>query len=383
MKKSKQTLLVNDQHYSKGAVAPPIYQSSLFSFETYEQLESFYNGDIKHAIYSRVDNPTVEMFEEKMALLEGAQAGAAYASGIAAISNVILSLVEKGDKVLAVENVYPDTYRLLKDICHKFGIETEFVDGSDLDQIEKSIIGKKFIYLESPSTSVMGEQNLAAIAALAKKNNVVSIIDNSWASPIFQNPIEHGIDIVVHSASKYISGHSDVVAGIAVGKKDIINKIKTETSAYLGAKLSAHEASLLLRSLRTLPLRLKQHEENGLFIAEKLKTHDAVTKVNHPGLARLSYSALKGYGSLMSLEVAENVNIPNFCNALELFRLGVSWGGYESLIMPAIAAINKGGYLNSAVDFGVPKNLIRIFVGLEQKEDLWLDIDNAFKKAIG
>lgn len=382
MKKSKQTLLVNDEHYSKGAVAPPIYQSSLFSFETYEQLESFYRGEIKHAIYSRVDNPTVELFEEKMAMLEGAEAGAAYASGIAAISNVILSLVEKGDKVLAVNNIYPDTYRLLQDICQKFGIETEFVDGTDLNQIEKSIVGKKFIYLESPSTSVMEEQNLDAISALAKKNDVTSIIDNSWASPIFQNPIEHGIDIVIHSASKYISGHSDVVAGIALGKKDVITKIKSETSAFLGAKLSAHEASLLLRGLRTLPLRLKQHEENGMFIAEKLQKHSAITKVNHAGLNRPSYSALKGYGSLMSFEVNESVDIPAFCNALQLFRLGVSWGGYESLLMPALAVINKGGYLNSAVDFSVPKNLIRIFVGLEQKEDLWLDIDNAFKKAI-
>lgn len=381
MKKSKQTLLVNDEHYSKGAVAPPIYQTSLFSFDTYEQLESFYRGEIKHAIYSRVGNPTVDLFEEKMAILEGAEAGAAYASGIAAISNVILSLVEKGDKVLAVNNIYPDTYRLLMDICRKFGVETEFVDGTDLEQIEKSIIGKKFIYLESPSTSVMEEQNLNAISALAQKNNVISIIDNSWASPIFQNPIEHGIDIVIHSASKYISGHSDVVAGIALGKKDIISKIKSETSAFLGAKLSAHEASLLLRGLRTLPLRLKQHEENGMFIAENLQNHSAVEKVNHPGLTRPSYSALKGYGSLMSFEVTENVDIPVFCNTLELFRLGVSWGGYESLIMPTLPVINKGGYLNSAVDFGVPKNLIRIFAGLEQKEDLWSDIENAFKKA--
>lgn len=382
-KPSKNTELLSDKPHSKGAVAPPIYQSSLFIFDRYEDLQKFYAGESKQPIYSRVTNPTVELFEEKMALLENGEAAAAFASGMGAISNVVLGLVQQGDRIVAVNNIYPDTYRLLKQICHKFGVKADFVDGDNLKKIEEKIKGAKLIYLESPSTWVMEEQNLREIAKLASKHNVISVIDNSWASPIYQNPIDHGIDIVVHSASKYLSGHSDVVAGVAIGSKEIITKIKNETAILLGAKLSANEASLLLRGLRTLKLRLKQHEENGLYIANKLVEHKLVKKVNHPAIQKNNISSLQGYGSLMSFEVADRVNIPSFCDALTLFRLGVSWGGYESLIIPAIVGIKKGGKDNSAVDFGISDNVIRIFVGLEDKKDLWSDLENAFQKAKG
>lgn len=380
---NKNTELLSDRPHSKGAVSPPIYQSSLFTFDCYEDLQKLYAGQSRQPIYSRVTNPTVELFEEKMALLENGEAAAAFSSGIGAISNIILGLVKQGDRIVAVNNIYPDTYRLLKQICHKFGIETDFVEGNNLSEIEQKIIGAKIIYLESPNTWVMEEQNLRGIAELAKRYNVISVIDNSWASPIFQNPIDEGIDIVIHSASKYLSGHSDVVAGVAIGSKDLITRVKNETAILLGAKLSAHEASLLLRGLRTLKLRLKQHEENGLYIAKKLKDHKLVRKVNHPALHKNDNSSLKGYGSLMSFELADGVDIPLFCNELNLFRLGVSWGGYESLVLPALLGIKKGGNDNSAVDFGVSEKLIRIFIGLEDKNDLWSDIKIALKKASG
>ena len=378
---AKVTRLLNDEPYAEEAVAPPIFQTSLFSFKNYASLEKVYSGKADHSIYSRVGNPTVKIFEDKIAALEGGETAVAYASGMGAISNVILGLIEQGDRIVAVKHIYPDTYRLLKQHCSKFGVKTDIVDGEDLNAIEMSLKGAKLLYLESPSTFLMSEQNLEAIARIAKKHAVITVIDNSWASPIFQNPIEQGIDIVVHSASKYISGHSDVVAGVAIGSFKLMSHIKNTTSTLLGAKLSAHEAGLLIRSLRTLSLRLEQHQKNGIYIAQNLMDHRSVTKVYHPSIVKNPHSCLKGYGSLMSIEVDDNINIPNFCDALELFKIGVSWGGYESLIMPAIASINKGGEFSSVNDFGISKKLIRLFIGLEDKQDLWSDLENSLEIA--
>ncbi len=378
---AKNTALLSDKAHSKDAVAPPIYQTSLFSFKDYAALESAYCGETDHAIYSRVGNPTVALLEEKIANLEGGEAAIAYSSGMGAISNAILGLIEQGDRVVAVKHIYPDTYRLLKSHCGKFGVTTEIVEGDDLKAIEAKLPGAKLLYLESPNTFMMEEQNLSTIATLAKKYGVITLIDNSWASPIFQNPIEHGIDIVLHSAGKYISGHSDVVAGIAVGPKKLMDDIKNNTGTLLGAKLSPHEAGLLLRGLRTLPIRLKQHQENALHVIKKLQKHASVTKIHHPAPNKNEHSALKGYGSLMSIELVDDINIPAFCDALEFFKIGVSWGGYESLVMPAMAAINRGGEYTTVIDFDVSDRLVRLFIGLEDKEDLWSDIEGALEQA--
>ena len=339
-------------------------------------------GTGDHEIYSRVRNPTVALFEDKMAALEGAEAGAAFGSGMAAISSVLLELLEKGDKIVTVKHTYPDAYRFMKQHCHKFGVETVFVEGTDLSAIEASLPGAKVLYLESPSSFVMEEQDLKAIASLARKNGVTTVIDNSWATPLFQNPIELGIDMVVHSATKYISGHSDVVAGIAVGSKDLINNIKGNSTALLGGKLSAHEAGLLLRSLRTLPVRLKQHEENALFIIDKMNAHPDITKIFHPAVNTNSASMLKGYSSLLSIEVSNNIDVATFCEALQIFYIGVSWGGYESLVLPAFASIRRGGNYNAALDFNLSEKWIRLFIGLEDKTDLWSDIEQALNNAI-
>jgi cystathionine beta-lyase/cystathionine gamma-synthase len=316
-----------------------------------------------------------------MCQLEGGEAAAAFASGMAAISNAILSQVGSGDRMVCVKHVYPDTYRLLRGLCHRFGITTEFVDGTDLAAIEKALPGARLLYLESPSTWVMQEQDLTAIAGMAKTHGVVTTADNSWASPVFQKPLQSGIDMVVHSASKYISGHSDTVAGVLVGRRDLIEHMKLEVSPYLGAKLSAQEAALLLRGLRTLPLRMQRHQANGIEVARRLAAHDKVTRVYHPALDAKDFSTLRGYGGLFSFELVASGDIHTFCNALKIFRLGVSWGGYESLVMPAEVSINQAGEHCAAVDFGVSRRMIRLFVGLEDVEDLWSDLAAALDDA--
>ena len=376
------TLLVHDERHSKGAVAPPIYQTSLFTFDSYQAMVDRFRGETDHAVYSRIDNPTVSVLLEKICQLEGGEKALAFSSGIAAISNAILGLVKAGDRVVCVKHCYPDTYRLLKLICARFGVTTDFVDGTDLLAIENALLGAKLLFLESPTTLLFEEQDLSRIAALAKAADVITIIDNSWATPIFQQPLKCGIDLVVHSASKYISGHSDTVAGLLVGNGALIDKLVNETTPYLGAKLSAQEASLLLRGLRTLPLRLQRHQESALMIAKRISDHPAVTAVHHPGLSPAPYSSLSGYGGLFSFEVDNSINIPAFCNSLELFRLGVSWGGYESLVMPAEVSINQAGSPSAAIDFGVSSRLIRLFVGLEDPEDLWQELHAALASAL-
>ena len=376
------TLLVHDERHSKGAVAPPIYQTSLFTFDSYQAMVDRFRGETDHAVYSRIDNPTVSVLLEKICQLEVGEKALAFSSGIAAISNAILGLVKAGDRVVCVKHCYPDTYRLLKLICARFGVTTDFVDGTDLLAIENALLGAKLLFLESPTTLLFEEQDLSRIAALAKAADVITIIDNSWATPIFQQPLKCGIDLVVHSASKYISGHSDTVAGLLVGNGALIDKLVNETTPYLGAKLSAQEASLLLRGLRTLPLRLQRHQESALMIAKRVSDHPAVTAVHHPGLSPAPYSSLSGYGGLFSFEVDNSINIPAFCNSLELFRLGVSWGGYESLVMPAEVSINQAGSPSAAIDFGVSSRLIRLFVGLEDPEDLWQELHAALASAL-
>lgn len=378
---SDDTAIVHDDRHAEGAVAPPIYQTSLFTFDSYEEMAERFRGGSSRPVYSRVDNPTVSVLLEKMCQLERGERALAFASGIAAISNAILGLASEGDRIVCTRHVYPDTYRLLRTVCARFGITTEFVDGRDLAAVEKALPGAALMYLESPSSWVMQEQDLTAISRLARAQSVATIIDNSWATPLLQKPLTAGIDLVVHSASKYISGHSDTVAGLLVGRNDLVERLFSETLPYLGAKLSAQEAGLLLRGLRTLPLRLKRHEQSALQIARRLLEHPAVQRVYHPGLQPTKGSLLQGYGGLFSIELSADIDIPAFCNALLLFRIGVSWGGHESLVMPAQVSIEQAGQFSSAVDFGVSPRLVRLFVGLEDPDELWGDLRRALSVA--
>ena len=378
---SEQTELVHDDRYPEGAVAPPIYQTSLFSFEDYQSMVDRYRGNSNQAIYSRIDNPTTRVLQDKVAMLEGGDAAAAFSSGMAAISNAILSVAHSGDRIVCIKHVYPDTYRFLRGLCSRLGIVAEFVDGTDTEAIAERLPGAKLLYLESPNTWMMQEQDLESLAGLALAEGVTTIVDNSWATPLFQKPLQAGIDLTIHSASKYLSGHSDTVAGLVVGSAELIERINLQVRPYLGASLSPHSAALLIRGLRTLPLRMQRHQASGLLIASGLSERTDVTHVHHPGLHKTDFSLLSGYGSLFSFEVDDSVHIRSFCDSLRVFRLGVSWGGYESLVVPAEIARDQAGEFNSARDFGVPPRMIRIFVGLEDPDDLWNDLEQAFETA--
>ena len=377
------TILAHDEAFSNGAVVPPIYQTSLFTFANYAEMADTFAGRRKQPIYSRGDNSTVMEFESKMAALESAEAARGFSSGMAAISATVLSFVSAGERIVAVRNCYGDAYRFFERLLSRMNIRVDYVDGLDVDAVAAALPGARLLYLESPTSMMFELQDLEALTALAKSHGVITTIDNSYATPLFQKPIRHGVDLVIHSASKYIGGHSDTVAGVVCGSAAHIKNINEQTYAALGAKLSPFEAWLLLRGLRTLPLRLPHHMRSGLLIAERLRSHPSVVRVNHPAWSNhAGKKTLAGYAGLFSFEVTDDIDVPTFVDALQYFKIGVSWGGHESLVIPVKASLEQTPGLNSLARFGVNAQTIRLNIGLENIEDLWADIAQALEKAM-
>jgi cystathionine beta-lyase/cystathionine gamma-synthase len=369
--------VAHDETNAFDAVVPPIVQTSLFTFSTYAEMEETYRGLKVRPTYSRGLNPTVRMFEEKLAELEGAEDALGFGSGMAAISSTILTFVKPGDRILCVRHLYPDTYRLCQTLLARFGVVATYVDGRDEEAVAAALPGAALFYMESPTSWTMETHDIGALAALAKRHNVLTMIDNSWATPVFQRPIGQGVDLVLHSASKYLGGHSDVVAGAVAGSKELIGKIRSSTLPYLGGKLSPFDAWLLIRGLRTLPIRMKAHEAAALSIACRLAAHDAVASVQHPGLGNQLPASLYGTSGLFSFTFKPGIDIPAFADKLRLFKLGVSWGGHESLVVPAEVVRKQAAGPNSALDFGIDPRCVRLHVGLEGADVLWSDLAGA------
>lgn len=386
--KSYQTKLIHYKEGGNGSVVPPIYQSSLFTFENWDSIDKAFDDPFNNSIYTRGNNPSVSLVEEKIAILCGGERAKLFSSGMGAISSAILHFVKHGEHIISIKNVYGPANNFmnvyLKEKCN---IETTFIDGKDIKDFENSIKDNtKLIYLESPSSAVFSLQDIKKVVALAKKNNIKTIIDNTWATPIFQRPLEMGIDLEIHSCSKYIGGHSDVVAGVVVGKEIDIRSIFNREHAFLGAKLSPFEAWLILRSLRTLKIRMLQHQENAIAVANFLDEHPKIKKVLYPGIEsfeqyQLAKEQMSGFSGLMGFIIDSNNidEIKNFFNSLKYFRIGVSWGGHESLIYaPAISYLKempKEQFDNMEISLGV----MRISIGLEEVNDLIDDLKQALK----
>ncbi|MGV2124840.1 PLP-dependent transferase [Agrobacterium vitis] len=374
-------ITAHDEANAYDAVVPPIVQTSLFTFSDYDEMVATYRGEKLRPVYSRGLNPTVRIFEEMLAKLEGAEDALGFASGMATISSTVLSFVEPGDRVVAVRHLYPDAYRFFETMLKRMRIEVTYVDGRDEDAVAKALPGAKLLYLESPTSWVMDAHDVGALAALAKQHGVLSVIDNSWASPVFQKPLSLGVDLVLHSASKYLGGHSDVVAGVVAGPKELINRIRNETLPYLGGKLSPFDAWLLIRGMRTLPIRMKAHEASALEIAHRLQALDTVEKVCHPALNNGLPPGLHGTSGLFSFIFKDVIHIQTFCDHLQLFKLGVSWGGHESLVVPGDVVANQKAPPSFADAFGVDPLSVRLHVGLEGTETLWSDLQAAMAAA--
>lgn len=366
-------------HGAGGSVTPPIVQSSLFTFDSYQEFADRMAGQTSAPVYTRVQNPTVAAFEQMMAQAEQGEAAIGFASGMAAISSTLLAFVKPGSRVACVEHVYPDAFRLMERLLRPFGVEVDYHPVSAFENNPELLAGVDIAYLESPSSNMMEVMNLPRVTEHAKRHGTLTMIDNSWAAGVFQQPLTLGVDIVLHSASKYISGHSDTVAGVVVSSHDHITRIRDLTVPLLGAKLAPFEAFLLSRGMRTLVARMRQHEATANLFVDRLSALPQVRKIRSPGPN--DAPGLTGRSGLMAVEFDDSVDIPTFCDTLRHFKLGVSWGGFESLVMPARIGLAQAGEQNSMQKFGVSPNLVRLNLGLEEAEDLWGDFAAALAAA--
>ncbi|WP_308635575.1 trans-sulfuration enzyme family protein [Paenibacillus silvisoli] len=360
-----------------GAIHVPIYQNSLFAFRSYEEFDHAFTALLDHHVYSRGNNPTVTYLEQKLAELEGAEKARCFASGMAAISSAILSSVKQGDHVICVHQAYGPTKEFLSVYLKKFGVETTFVDGRSIDNFKAEIReNTSLFYLESPTSGLFELQNLRECAAYAKEVGARTIIDNTWASPCFQHPLALGVDLVVHSITKYISGHSDCTGGVILGSSELVDQIGYNEYMLLGGLMTPQTAALVAKGLRTLPLRMQRHEESGLLLADFMSRKPYVRRVNHPGMTshpqfELGKTQMKGYGSLFSFVSDEPLaKMRAWAAKLKYFKIAVSWGGFESLV-----TANPYG---AAGPDGQTGTVVRMYIGMEDPKDLMADIDQAW-----
>ncbi|MEX1552064.1 cystathionine gamma-synthase [Enterococcus sp. C50] len=360
-----------------GAVSVPIYQTS-----TYRQNGV---GQPKKYEYSRSGNPTRFALEELIADLEGGIQGFAFSSGLAGI-HTVLSLFEPGDHILLGDDVYGGTFRLVDKVFSKIGLEYTIIDTSDLKQIEQAIQpNTKTLYLETPSNPLLKITDLKTSLAIAKKHNLLTIVDNTFATPYFQQPLALGADIIVHSGTKYLGGHSDVVAGlVTTNKADLAEKIGFLQNA-MGAVLGPQDSWLIQRGIKTLSVRMEAHQKNALAVATFLEYHPAVETVYYPGLTshpnyQIAKTQMSGFSGMVSFDLKEDAKAVPFVESLKLFILAESLGGVESLVeVPSImthASIPK----DKREKAGIKNGLIRLSVGIEHIDDLLADLTQALDK---
>ncbi len=355
-------------------MATPIVQTSLFAYPDLGSFMEAAGDESSNSVYSRGHNPTVDVLETKIAALERGEACKCFASGMAAMSAVVMGLLRAGDHILFVNQTYGPMMQLANHL-RRFGIEhTLLLDLGPDDVAAAMKPNTKLLWLESPGTMMMRTFDIAAIADVARAHGALTCLDNSWASPLFQKPLTHGVDIVVHSATKYIGGHSDVVAGAVVTTADRVKEIFYRAYMLNGGILAPFDAWLLLRGMRTLPVRMKQHETDGLRVAGFLKARPDVKRVFHPAFDAPSPS-ITGYSGLFSFELADGrfEAVKKFIDALERFRIGVSWGGVESLVISP----NRGHNLSYLDAQRIPHGLVRLSIGLEGADTLIADIERA------
>ena len=372
-----------DHYYN--AVSPPVFQTSNFVFPTIQSFREAIADEMNSHLYTRGNNPTVSILRKKLAALEGAEDALVFGSGCAAIAAAVMSQVQSGDHIVCVKGPYSWTKKLLTTYLARFGVTHTFVDGTDMQAIAAAIQSNtKVLYLESPNSITFELQDLTACATLAKRHGLTSIIDNSYASPLFQQPIQHGIDIVVHSGTKYLNGHSDVVVGVLCSSITIVRHIFSGEYMTIGSIIGPQDAALMIRGLRTLPLRLQRSHETALSLASFLESHPKVEKVLHPFLPSfpqhdLAKRQMTGCGGLFSIILkAERIEqAETFFNSLQCFLLAVSWGGHESLVMPFCAFHDLPGQTE---EFPITWKLVRFYIGLEELEVLQEDLVNALDK---
>lgn len=370
-----------------GEVSVPIFQTSTFAFPSAEEGAARFAGTESGFIYTRMGNPTIKALEDNIAALEGGFAGMATATGMAAITTTFFALLEKGAHLVGTDSVYGPTRMVLEKEFSRFGVESSFVDTSNLKNIEKAMRpNTRLVFIETPANPTMSITDIQAAAKIAHSHDTLLVVDNTFASPHLQRPFEHGADIVLHSMTKFINGHSDVVAGMIVTKnKKLYGVIKPVLNLF-GGTMDPHQAWLVLRGVRTMPLRVERSQENAAKLADFLLQHPKVTWVRYPGLEEhpqhaLARKQMDGFGAMICIGVKGGLAAgKTVMNNVKLFTLAVSLGGVESLIEHPASMTHASVPRAEREAAGILDELVRIAVGCEDFEDLRADLEQALDK---
>ncbi|RWU22203.1 methionine gamma-lyase [Pseudomonas alkylphenolica] len=369
----------------QGSLVPPVYQTATFAFPTVEYGAACFAGEAGGHFYTRISNPTLALLETRIASLEGAEAGLALASGMGAITATLWTLLRPGDEVLVGRTLYGCTFAFLHHGIGEFGVKVRHVDMSDLQALEAAISAQtKVIYFETPANPNMQMADIAAVAKIAHQRDITVVVDNTYCTPYLQRPLELGADLVVHSATKYLSGHGDITAGLVVGRQALVDRVRLEgLKDMTGAVMSPQDAALLMRGMKTLNLRMDRHCSNAQAIAEYLQQHPAVELINYPGLPgfaqfELARRQMRLPGGMIAFELKGGIGAGRrFMNALQLFSRAVSLGDAESLAQHPASMTHSSYSPQERAQYGISEGLVRLSVGLEDIDDLLADIEQA------
>ncbi|MCP5457402.1 MAG: PLP-dependent transferase [Thermotogae bacterium] len=377
-----------EQEDQNQSLNPPIYMTSTFTFTDLQQAEDTFSFKRRAYVYTRGGNPTINLFEQRLATLENGVDGVAFSSGMAAISSVVMSFAAAGDSLVAHRNLYGSTFGFLNHLITNYGVKTKFINMTDLNAVEKAITSEtKLIYLETPTNPALEIIDIEALAKIAHSNGVKVVVDNTFATPVFQRPLDFGADVVLHSATKYISGHGDVIGGFATSKDfDYVQKLKFGYMCELGGVMSPFNAWLLLRGMKTLGLRMERHERNAREIANFLRNRPEVVKVSYPGFEDhpghdIASRQMEGFGGIISFELkGPRENAESFVRNLNLIKLAVSLGDAETLVEVPAMMTHRDYPEEELHEFGFSSKTVRISAGLEHYSDLLNDIENSLDK---
>ena len=366
------------------AVAPPIIQSSNFVFKNVDELRKSFEDEYSTWLYSRGLNPTVDILRKKLAALDAAEDCLVFNSGAAAIFASVLANVKSGDHIVSVAHPYTWAKKMFDEVLPRFNISTAYIDGTQIENfIEATKNNTAVYYLETPNSWSYALQDLNAVATLAKQKNIITICDNSYCTALYQKPIEYGIDLVLQSATKYIGGHSDTVAGVLSGSKEMIKRIFNSEYNNIGSGIQPFNAWLLIRGLRTLPARLERISATTIKVVHFLQQHSLVEKVIFPfdeefPQYQLAKKQMKGACGLLTfvMKAAKIETIEKFCESLQHILMAVSWGGHESLIIPRCAAVKREKFIAESEEH----RMLRLYCGLEDADYIIADLEQAFSK---
>ncbi len=365
-------------------VSVPIYQSSTFAFKSAEQGAALFQGREEGYIYTRIGNPTTKALEDCVAILEKGYGGLATASGMAAISTTYLAFLDRDSHLISTDAVYGPSRTVVENELSRFGVQADFVDTSDIEKIKKSLRpNTRVLFVETPANPTMALTDIQACAALAKEKGILLVVDNTFSSPILQNPLEWGADVVIHSLTKFLNGHSDVVGGMIVAREESRFKRLRKVLTLMGGTIDPHQAWLVLRGVKTLALRVEKSQDNAMKLARFLESHPEVSWVNYPGLESqpqyaLAKRQMKGFGSMLCFGLKGGFEAGRkMINAVKLCTLAVSLGGVESLIQHPASMTHAGVSEEERKAAGISDDLIRLSVGCEGYEDLREDLDQA------